>query len=87
MDNKATLKNKVRDKNGYSVHLIYEYRGYEYMIFAGNNGYSESLREQHKYEQHRIDTIIAEKEKQAATEYDPEKDAWLAFEWAYKFLS
>lgn len=26
----AVYKGKVRDKNGYAVHLFYEYRGHEY---------------------------------------------------------
>lgn len=51
MAKKAIYKGKVRDRNGYAVHLFYEYRGREYMITDENNGYSEPLWVKHKYEQ------------------------------------
>ncbi len=60
---KAKFIGSVRDKNGYAVHLFYQYRGHKYMITAENNGYSETLREKHKQEQKRIDDAIAEQEK------------------------
>lgn len=62
--NKATYKGKCKDKNGYAVHLFYEYRGYEYMITDEHNGYSESMYAKHKTEQERIDKIIEDKENQ-----------------------
>lgn len=52
---KAKYIGKYRDKYGYAVHLFYEYRGKEYMITDEHNGYSESLAEQHRKEQTRID--------------------------------
>lgn len=55
---KAEYLGKVRDRNGYAVHLFYKYRGHEYMITDEHNGYSESIREKHKYEQDRIDRIL-----------------------------
>lgn len=60
---KPKYKGKVRDRNGYAVHLFYEYRGHEYMITDGHNGYSETLAEQHKQEQERIDREIEETNK------------------------
>ena len=60
---KARYVGKVRDRNGYAVHLFYEYRGYEYMITDEHNGYSQTLREKHKAEQKRIDDIIDNKNK------------------------
>lgn len=60
---KAEFIGSVRDKNGYAVHLFYQYRGHEYMITVENNGYSETLREKHEQEQKRIDDAIAEREK------------------------
>ena len=58
---------KVRDRNGYAVHLFYEYRGHEYMITDENNGYSETVREKHKAEQKRIDDIIENEKKENKT--------------------
>ena len=55
---KAKFKGKVRDANGYAVHLFYEYRGREYMITDMHNGCSETMAEQHRYEQKRIDKLI-----------------------------
>lgn len=53
---RAELIASVKDKyNDYVTYLIYSYRGKEYMITAYNNGYSERLSTQHKYEQQRID--------------------------------
>lgn len=60
---KAKFVGSVRDKNGYAVHLFYQYRGHEHMLTAENNGYSETLREKHEQEQKRIDDAIAEQEK------------------------
>ena len=55
---KAIYKGKVRDKNGYAVHLFYEYRGHEYMITDEHNGYSESMATKHRIAQKRIDDMI-----------------------------
>lgn len=60
--NKAIYKGKCKDKNGYAVHLFYEYRGYEYMITDEHNGYSESMYTKHKIEQERIDKLISERQ-------------------------
>ena len=60
--NKATYKGKCKDKNGYAVHLFYEYRGHEYMITDEHNGYSESMYTKHKIEQERIDKLISERQ-------------------------
>lgn len=60
---KAKFTGKVRDRNGYAVHLFYEYRGREYMITDEHNGYSEPIWVKHKNEQERIDRIIEEEAK------------------------
>ena len=60
---KATYKGKVRDRNGYAVHLFYEYRGHEYMVTDEHNGYSEPMYVKHRNEQERIDKLIAEEQK------------------------
>lgn len=59
---------KVRDKNGYAIHLFYFYRGHEYMITDEHNGYSGTLSEKHKAEQERIDNIIDNATKKNKTE-------------------
>ena len=60
---KAKFKCKIRDKyptrGVYPVHLFYEYRGREYMVTDMHNGI-DNLREQHLFEQRRIDKIISE---------------------------
>lgn len=59
MQTKAKLIGKCPDRyNPYCTDLFYEYRGVEYMVTCYNNGYSESLREQHRLEQKRIDEIL-----------------------------
>ena len=55
---KAKFVGKVRDKNGYAVHLFYTYRGREYMITDEHNGYSQTMAEKHREEQMRIDKEI-----------------------------
>lgn len=55
---KAKYTGKVRDRNGYAVHLFYEYRGHEYMITDEHNGYSETMAEKHRDAQQRIDRFI-----------------------------
>lgn len=56
---KAKFLCSTPDKyNVYTTLLFYEYRGREYMITRYNNGCSESLREQHRREQKRIDEIL-----------------------------
>ena len=64
----ATFKRKSYEENfggkGYKVNLFYEYRGHEYMITDERNGYSEPMWAKHRYEQERIDKIIALEEAQ-----------------------
>lgn len=81
---KAKFTGKVRDRNGYAVHLFYEYRGREYMITDENNGYSEPLWVKHRNEQARIDREI-EDEQKPRREARPEDSAEYGFElfWEY----
>lgn len=65
MKHDAVFKGKIRDKNGYAVHLFYEYRGHEYMITDEHNGYSEPMWVKHKNEQNRIDHMIEANAKPA----------------------
>lgn len=70
MEAKARYVGKFYDKHpGYNgikgVNLIYEYRGYEYVISDPRNGCMFSAAQEHAYEQARIDRIIADKQKQA----------------------
>ena len=39
----------------------YEYKGYRYTVTNHRNGYSESMKSQHEWEQDRIDKIIKER--------------------------
>lgn len=66
---KAIYKGMVRELNGYTVHLFYEYKGHEYMITDEHNGYSETIRTKHEYEQNRIDELLKVKEKQIEGEH------------------
>ena len=59
----AKYLGKTLDDNGYAVHLFYEYRGHEYMVTDEHNGYSETMRTKHLWEQQRIDDMRAEEEK------------------------
>ena len=64
MKNEAILIGKFKDKyNAYRTDLLYEYRGKTYLITAYDNGYSESLKDQHKREQTRIDRELIESQK------------------------
>lgn len=63
MKYKARFTGKVRDKNGYAVHLLYEYRGHEYMVTDEHNGYSEPMWVKHNREQERIDRAIENAKK------------------------
>ena len=83
---KAIYKGKTRDKNGYAVHLFYEYRGHEYMITDENNGYSEPIWVKHKNEQERIDKII-ELENAPKKPYNAEKDAERGFELFWEYVN
>lgn len=60
---KAIYKGKYKDKYSYAVHLIYEYKGFEYIVTDEHNGYSQPMWEKHKEEQARIDQMIKKKEK------------------------
>ena len=64
MKERAVYKGKVRDRNGYAVHLFYEYRGREYMITDEHNGYSQTIAEKHREEQARIDEYIEQRSKE-----------------------
>lgn len=60
---KAKFIGKVYDKYGKYVDLEYEYTGYNYFVrshFSGN-AIGESLYQQHKEEQKRIDNLINNK--------------------------
>ena len=59
---KATYLGKTKDKYGDEVHLFYSYKGKEYMITDPHNGQSESLAQQHRREQARIDRELSETE-------------------------
>lgn len=66
----ANYLGKTLDDNGYAVHLFYEYKGHEYMITDEHNGYSETMRTKHLWEQQRIDDMIAEEEKRKSRPED-----------------
>lgn len=84
MANKATYKGKVRDRNGYAVHLFYEYRGREYIITDEHNGYSETLSTKHKNEQARIDREIEEESKpKAEPKYEDTAEYGFNVFWEY----
>ena len=84
MKEKARFTGKVYDRNGYAVHLFYEYRGHEYMITDERSGYSEPLYVKHKNEQDRIDKEI-EDEQRPKKEYRYEDTAEYGFNlfWNY----
>ena len=79
---KAKFLGSCKGEKG--ICLFYSYRGYEYMVTDyGWSGYSESLKEQHKQEQSRIDRIIEEKERNkgnAKEEFDFDK-IWDVLGW------
>ena len=86
--NKAKFVAAVR-KNPFDRHawehteLVYEYRGYTYIVTKDNNGYmGESLAAQHRKEQAAIDYKIAHKDDPIPEWND---DAQKAFElfWEY----
>ena len=71
---KAELIAAIKDKyNSYITYLIYNYRGREYMITAYNNGYSESLSSQHRYEQQQIDRELEKQNQPEAYTGEVEK--------------
>jgi len=81
---KATYKGKVKDRNGYAVHLFYEYRGKEYMITDEHNGYSETMYEKHKKEQERIDREIEDEAKiQKPVRYEDTAEYGFNLFWEY----
>ena len=83
---KAVFKGKVRDRNGYAVHLLYEYRGHEYMVTDEHNGYSESMYVKHRNEQERIDRMI-EDEQKPKKEYRYEDSAEAGFDLFWDFVN
>lgn len=83
---KAKYKGKVRDKNGYAVHLFYEYRGHEYMVTDEHNGYSETMAEKHKQEQERIDREI-EAANKPEEPYDYKETAEYGFDLFWEYVN
>lgn len=63
MKYKAEYTGCSKDKYTDTVYLFYKYKGKEYMITDTHNGYSETLAEQHKREQAKIDKQIEEDKK------------------------
>lgn len=81
---KAKYVGKCRDRNGYAVHLFYEYRGHEYMITDEHNGYSEPMWVKHKYEQDRIDQRIeADQKPKKEVRYEDTAQAGFDLFWAF----
>lgn len=76
---KAKYLYRVKDRYSDSVSLFYEYRGHEYIVTDQHNGCMDSLKDQHEYEQHRIDLTIEENaEPKTGKEFDlDEVFAWL----------
>ena len=71
---KAKFLCSTPDKhNAYTTSLFYEYRGREYMITRYDNGCSESLREQHRLEQKRIDDLLDTPQKVCKPSGDVER--------------
>lgn len=60
---KAIYNNNPFDRHAWEhTDLLYEYKGYKYIVTKHNNGYSgDTLWEQHKKEQARIDALIEHK--------------------------
>lgn len=58
---KATFLHSIHNKDNTTT-LVYGYKGYEYMVVDyGWTGCSDSLRNQHLYEQSTIDKVIEER--------------------------
>lgn len=83
---KAKYKGKVRDRNGYAVHLFYEYRGHEYMVTDEHNGYSQAMAEKHMQEQERIDRQI-EEENKPKKPYDYKSTAEYGFDLFWEYVN
>ena len=83
---KAKFTGKVRDRNGYAVHLFYEYRGHEYMVTDEHNGYSEPMWVKHKNEQERIDREI-EESKKSIQEWKYEGSAQEGFDLFWEYVN
>ena len=60
---KAEYIGKQYHKHDNGVDLFYKYRGHEYFVTDERNGYSESMKTKHEYEQGRIDMMIEEQNK------------------------
>ena len=82
---KAKFTGKVKDRNGYAVHLFYEYKGREYMITDEHNGYSEPMYVKHQNEQARIDREI-EEEKRPVKEWTYKGSAQEGFDTFWKYV-
>lgn len=85
MKERARFTGKVKDRNGYAVHLFYEYRGREYMITDEHNGYSEPMWVKHQNEQRRIDEEI-EREKEPVKEWTYAGSAQEGFDLFWKYV-
>lgn len=82
---KAKYIGKTRDRNGYAVHLEYEYRGKRYWVTDEHNGYSETMATKHRNEQERIDREI-EETKQPVREWTYEGSAQEGFDLFWKYV-
>ena len=65
---KAEYIGRCKDRYSAAVDLVYRYRGHEYVVTDGHNGYSETLAEQHRREQQRIDKLLEEEQRQLPPE-------------------
>lgn len=80
------LRNNPLDKHAWEhTDLLYEYKGYQYIVTKHNNGYAfDSLYHQHQEEQKRIDDMI-ERKNQPIPEWKYEGSAQEGFDifWDY----
>lgn len=83
---KAKYIGKTRDRYTRAVHLVYEYRGREYIVTDEHNGYSGTLAEQHRREQERIDIELARPEHEEETNGEP-NDAETGFDIFWKMVN
>ena len=83
---KAKFIGKVYDRYGKYVDLEYEYKGHTYFIrnhFSGN-AMDESLYQQHKKEQERIDNLInnkTETKKEGSFDFFDFEEIWNILGW------
>lgn len=84
---KAKYKGKVRDRNGYAVHLFYEYRGHEYIVTDEHNGYSETMAEKHRQAQERIDKLIELFQNEPKEIFDYKETAQYGFDLFWQYVN